>query len=897
MTGGNRRAKDGPRKAGRLFNLLLLLYPRRFRDAFGPEMREVFEAQLAAARGAGMTARLRLTARTAAGMIGGAWHERRATRSAAGRRLPWHETVLSDVRLAARLLMRTPLVTVVVIATVAVGIAGVATIFSALNAIVLRPLPATTGGDRLVLIDRRTADASEGISASYRLYRQLDAQTRSLDGVGAWSRVSLSIARGGRGFPVAGNIVSGNYFSVLGVRPAMGRFFAPDEDGVPMAHPAVVVSYGFWQRELGGDPSAIGSTVTVNGRACQLVGVAPAGFRGVFTPLKVDAWVPLAMQPHVHPDRDLQDTPWLWIFGRLRPDVTDAQVRGELGALVAHWTESGLEPASFRRYTNMRLTPLTGLPDDARQALLMFGGMLLGAALLVTLIAGSNVSTLLTARAMARRREIGVRVALGATRGRLVRQLLTETLLLFALGALGGTAIAWAATTALERMPLPADSALSLELAPDWRVLAVSIAVALLLGAIFGTGPALRGVGRAPGAFLRATSAGAGRHGLVSRSMVVVQVACSFVLLTSAGLFVRSVVAAGALDLRLDPSGVVVANLNTEAYGYDEAASRAFYDRLRHRLEQAPGVERVSYGTLVPLTFNDSGGTVTIRGDASHGDRRLPVHHVLADDGYLDVMRIPLVAGGDFNRADLTTRQAIVNETFVRRAWPDGDAVGRTFVDGGREITVVGVARDSRYNRLDEPATAFVYWSIGARSAPVRTLFVRGRAGLPPPASLIAGEVMAIDPSIPPPIVSTLTHEMGVVLLPQRVAAVVTGTLGGAGLLLASVGLYGLVAYAVGLRTREIGVRMALGAHAGSVVRLVLAGGLRLILTGTAVGIAGSILASRLLAQYLLAIGPFDAVAFAAAAAILAAVTAAASYLPARRAARISPLEAMRDPL
>jgi predicted permease len=428
-------------------------------------------------------------------------------------------------------------------------------------------------------------------------------------------------------------------------------------------------------------------------------------------------------------------------------------------------------------------------------------------------------------------------------------------------------------------------------------VLAVSIAVALLLGAIFGTGPALGGVGRAPEMLLRATSAGAGRRGFVSRLTVVLQVACSFVLLTSAGLFVRSVLAAAALDLRLDPAGVVVANLNTEAYGYGEAASRAFYDRLRRRLEQAPGVERVSYGTLVPLTFNDTGTTVTIRGGASHGDRRLPVHDALADEGYLDVMRVPLVAGRDFDRSAAAPRQAIVNETFVRRAWPDGDAVGRTFVEDGRDVTVVGVARDSRYDRLDEPPTSFVYWSIGQRPAPVRTLFVRGRAGAPPPASLIADEVMAIDPAIPPPVVSLLTHEMGVVLLPQRVAAIVTGLLGGVGLLLAAVGLYGLVAYAVGLRTREIGVRMALGASGAAVVRLVLAGSLRLIAAGAAIGLAGSIIAARLIEGYLLAIGPFDAAAFAGAAAILAGVTAAASYGPARRAARISPLEAMRDPL
>jgi predicted permease len=883
---------SGRSKAPLAFRCLLALFPRPFRDAFGGEMREVFDTQIVEARRQGTGAMLALWLRTASGMIGAAWRERRGARARRSAGLPWYEILASDVRLAGRLLLRSPVFAAVVVSTVAIGIAGVATVFSALNAIVLRPLPGTDHGGRLVLIDRRTSDASEGISASYRFYRHVTDHARTLDGVAAWSKVSLSIARGGRGFAAAGNVVSGNYFSVLGVRPAAGRFFLPEEDGVPLAHAAIVLSYGAWQRELGGDPAVVGSIVTVNGREYHLVGVAPEGFRGAFTPIKIDAWVPLAMQPHVHPARDLQDTPWLWLFGRVRPDTTLDRVRAELGVLATQWVATGVEPPGFRRYTNMRLTPLTGLPDDARQALLLFGAMLLGAALLVTLIAGANVATLLTARAMARRREIGVRVALGATRGRLVRQLLTETLILFALGAFGATAIASIATSALERLPLPADAGLSLELSPDGRVLAVSIAVALLLGAIFGAGPALRGVGRAPERWLRATSPGAGRRSIASRIMIVVQVACSLVLLTAAGLFLRSLTAAAALDLRLDPRGVVVATINTEAFGYDAATGRAFFRDLQRRLAVAPGVERAAFGTLVPLTFDDSKTVVTLDTTAAGGPRKLVIRHAMIDAGYLDVLKVPLVAGRDFNDTE-TSAAAIVNETFAHRAWPGADALGRTLVIGDRRVVVVGVARDSRYVSLDETPVPVAYTPTEA-STTVRTLFVRGRAGAPPPASLIAGEMTAIDPSIPPPVVSTLTHEMSIALLPQRVAAMVTGALGAAGLLLAAVGLYGLVSYAVSLRTREIGVRMALGARTSAVVGLVLSGSMRLIAAGAAIGLCASVAASRLLARYLVAIGPFDPMAFAGAAAVLICVTAAASYLPARRAARVSPLEAMR---
>lgn len=879
-------------KPSRLFAALLSLFPPDFRNAFGSEMEEVFVAQLRAARRRGFVAVLFLWVHTAAGMSGAAWRERRSARAPDGSGLPWHETLAADIRLAGRLLLRTPLFAAIVIGTVAIGIGGVSTIFSALNALVLRPLPGTSDGGRLVFIERRSPDMSEGVSASNDFYRYLEASAHSFDGIAAWSRVSLSLARAGRGFSAYGNIVSGNYFAVLGVRPALGRFFLPEEDSVPLAHPVVVVSYAFWKNELGGDPAIIGSPVTVNGREYRLIGVAPAGFHGVFTPIRVDAWVPLAMQPHVHPTRDLQRNPWLWLFGRLRDGVGESQARAEASTLTTAWANGGAGAPDFRRYTNARLTPLTGLPDDARRALLAFGGMLFAAALLVTLIAGANVSSLLSARALSRRREIGVRAALGAGRGRLVRQLLTETLLLFLLGAVAATLVAQVATAALERVPLPADAAFSLELSPDGRVLAMSIAVGLLLGVIFGVGPALLGVTKTPGGLLHTSSARTGRRNAASSVMIVAQVACSLVLLTVAGLFVRAVAAGMAVDPRLDPAGVVVAGYNTEAYGYDAAKGRGFYEELRRRLEHAPGVEGVSIGTFVPLTFADSGGTATVEA-APAAARALPVRQAIVDRGYLAVLQIPLVAGRDFSAMDTGTKVAIVNETFAHRAWTDGSAIGRTFVLDGTRVSVIGIARDSHYTRLDEPPTSFVYLPLADRWVSSLTVFVRGRGGVVPPPDLIVRETLAIDPSLPAPVVSTLTHEMGVVLLPQRVAAMITALLGALGLMLAGVGLYGLVAYAVSLRTREIGVRMALGATAFEILRLVLHSGVRLVIAGTVLGIAASLLMTRLLGGYLLGVSPIDPMTFAGAACVLLAVTLFATYVPARRASRISPAEAL----
>ena len=887
----SRRTEVGGGRSGRLFLLLLALFPRAFRDAFGEEMRAVFEAQRRDARTRGRSATARFWLRTCAGMISAAWRERRVTATAGGNRLPWHETLIADIRFAVRMLARTPMFATIVVVTIAIGVGGVATIFSALNAVVLRPLPGTTDGGRLVDVERRARDASGGVSASHAFYTYLAAASRSLDGVAAWSRVALSIERGGRGHAVSGNIVSGNYFTVLGVRPAAGRFFLPDEDAVPLAQPVVVVSYAFWVTELDRDPSAVGAPIMVNGRSYRLIGVAPERFRGVFTPLKIDAWVPLAMQPHVHPGRDLQDMPWLRVFGRLAPGIAPAQARAELSALTTQWAASH-DDGGFRTFTNIRLTPLTGLPDDARRALLGFGAVLLAAAVLVLVIAGANVSSLLAARAVSRRREIGVRVALGATRGRLVRQLLTETLTLFLLGAVGGTLLAAAATAALEHVPVPSNAGLSLELSPDGRVLALAIILSLLAGIVFGVGPALRGTSRNPSTLLRATSAGAGRRTHLASALIVAQVACSLVLLTAAGLFVRALAAGAAVDPRFDSAGVSVTAFNTEAYGYDEARGRAFYETLRQRLERLPEIERASASTVVPLTFSDSGTAASIARTL-----KLPIRQAVVDAGYFDTIRIPLLSGRDFTPGDATgPSAAIVNETFATRAWGAGDPVGRTFVMGGTgQMTVVGLVRNSRYASLDEGEVAYVYLPLARHWENSRTVFVRGRAGIPPSAALLAREVAAIDPGLPTPVVSTLEHETSVALVPQRVAAMVTGTLGALGLLLAAVGLYALVGFSVTLRMREIGVRLALGARAPAVVRLVVAGGLRLIALGVAVGLAASLLTSRLLRAYLLTVSPLDPTAFAGAAVMLTLVTLVAAYVPARRAASADPLVVLQS--
>ena len=809
------------------------------------------------------------------------------------------QTVGSDLRFAGRMLRRSPVFTVVAVLIISLGCGAVTTIFSSINAVVLRPLPGTSDPDRLIMVERRTRDFGEGVSGSYRYYRHLTDRARTLTGVAAWSKVSLSIAAGAESVGLYGNIVSGNYFSVLGERPALGRFFLPDEGRKPLADPVVIVSHDFWTTRLGGDTSAIGRTVQVNGHPYTLVGVTTAGFRGVFSPLKVDAWVPINMQAQLKPDGDLEDQPWLWLFARLAPGAARADAQRELVSLTESWVRVTTEPPGFQRYVGIRLTDLTGLPDDARRAFLGFTAVLLGAAMLVLMIASVNVASMLSARAVARRREMALRTALGASRGRLVRQLITESLVLFILGAIGGIAVAWIATGSLERIPIPSDEALSLELSPDPRVFVFALVVSLATGLVFGLAPALQGAGRDIATRLRNETAGSGaRRSLAGNALIVAQLALSLVLLVAAGLFTKALNVGARLDPGFDPSGVVTTTFDPRSWGYDSVKAGAFYQTVRERVAAEPGVTAVSYADLLPLTMSTSGDAIMPNGPGRPGDGapRVSVSVSAVDAGYFDVLGIPIRAGRAFTDRDdaVAPKVAIVNETLATRLWPRGTALGRTFGFHGERVLVVGVARDSKYGTLAERTPAYVYLPLAQADRPDRKLIVRSAVDPAPLARAIREIVRTLDPAIPQPLVTTLRHETSIVLFPQRIAATVTGVLGAVGLLLAAVGLYGLIAFTVNRRTREIGVRVALGAQRGDVLGMVVREGMQLAGTGVVVGVLLAAAATRLIAGFLFDVSPLDALTFAGMSALFVAVALLASYLPARRAAATDPLTALR---
>ncbi|MGV3711113.1 MAG: ABC transporter permease, partial [Gemmatimonas sp.] len=683
-------------------------------------------------------------------------------------------TVLGDLRYSLRTLRRNPVFTVVVVLVIAVGIGAVTTIVTAANAYLFKPLPGTRENSQLVQIDRTSPDGKEGAQASYPYLQYLADNSTTLSGVAAWSKVDLTISRGDGGRTAYGAIVTANYFSVLGVQPMLGRFFLDGEDQQPLAHPLVVVSYDFWKSQLGGDSSLVGQSVGVNGRPYTLIGVAPEHFVGVFTPIRTAAWVSMSMQPAVRPTRSLNETAhWLWTFARVRDGTTRAQVQAELGALTRQYAQQASEQKFAQAYTAVRLISLTGLPDDAHKLMSAFLAVLFAAAVAVLSIAGVNVAAMLSARAVARRHEIALRAALGAPRARLVRHLMTETLLLFVAGGGMGLLLAVVASRALERIPLPTDEPLVISLPVDARVVGFAILVSMAAGLLFGILPALRAARKDLQTTLRSESAGSGRRRpVVSNVLVVGQLALSMVLLVTAGLLVRALQTGQRTNPGFVADGVSVTSLASEAWGYDTPRARAFFARLRERIEAMPGVQGMSYTGVVPVTMSSSGTTVFPDNAVGQDDGR-DVFINAVDTDYFGVLQIPLVEGRFIGMEDneQTRRVAVINETMAKKFWPGSSAVGHTMRNGADTLTVIGVVRDAKYASLSEGPRPFLYVAFQQQWRSDPSVLVRSSNPPERTAREIARVMRELDAAIPPPKVLTLPNAMTMSLLPQRVAA------------------------------------------------------------------------------------------------------------------------------
>jgi predicted permease len=907
--------------AEQVYAAMLRCYPPAFRREYGGEMRTLFVEQLADARAAHRL--LPFLLRILVDLTSTAVIERivalresiasllvpRPTLEAA---LPsgdsMLETVLQDIRYALRVLRKTPTFTVVAIAVIALGSGAVTTIFSAANALLLRPIPGVTAPGRLVSLSRAEGGPGgrEAQSTSYPLYRDLANGNRTMSGVAAWSVLQLTVSNGGQGTSTYANMVSGNYFTVLGVHPELGRFFTAAYDHERGARAEIILGDGLWRRRFAADSSIIGRGVVVNGFPYTVIGVAPAVFAGVMPLVRTDAWVPIAMADQLGRDTgelDSYHASWLMLFGRLKPGMTAGRAHADAMAIAGQLARTGV----IDKETGFDVSALSGVPDEGRRMLTGFMALLVAIAVLVLVIASVNVASMLLARGAARRREMAVRIALGAQRRRLVRQLVTESVILFLGGALGGFAIAFWSTRLVSTIQLPVPIPVSADFTPDYRVLLAALAVALVTGVLFGLAPALDATRSDPSNGLRADTAGAGaRRSRLKNGLVIGQLAISLLLLMSAGLFIRALAKGMHMPTGFDTAHVATTAFDLSTSGYDQPRATTFYDQLERRLLATPGVTAVSFVSPLPLTGATMADEYSVEGyvpehpDGPNGMVSVDIANVAP--AYFNVVRLPLVRGRDFATTDdaAAPHVAIVNETFAKTYWPGANPIGRTFTGGGPFTVattwrVIGVARDAKYTSLGESSHPFAYFPLEQNWEWNVHVLVRTTGDATSLALPIRDAVRGLDPVLPTPAVLSLDAATSVVLLPERIAAAVTGAMGLLGLLLAAVGLYGVVSYTVSQRTREIGVRMALGADRARVLGMIVRDGMKLVVIGVVIGMVLAAAGTRVMAGFLFGVSPLDPLVFAVIPIGLALVTLVASYLPARRAAATDPVTALRE--
>lgn len=887
-----------------LFRTLLRLYPRDFRSRFGEEMAQIFELQLSAAQERGPGAVCLFWCRTIPGLARAAVLEQleapRRDRDHSGRE-PLLETLRSDLRLAGRMLRKSPLFALVAVTCIALGSGAVTTIISTMNALVLRPLPGAADGATLIRIERKRLGGDDGVSLSYPWYQQIAERSTTLGGVIAWGKVSL-VLRGGTdpGDAVYGQLVSGNLFDVLGITPRLGRFFSPEEDATELTHPVIVISETYWRSHLGADSSAVGREIMVNGRPYTLIGVAPSAFQGMDTPIKAEAWVPIHMQRAVrNVPGSLADVSAIWLRAgaRLKEGTSRGAARSELSAL-GQALAAEMPGDNWHQYNELRVSPLTGLPPDATDALSRFLALLLGAAALVLIIASVNVASMLAARAVERQREMALRAALGAAHGRLVRQMLTEILVLFGLGGIGGALVALAATRALEQIPIPGDVRFSLLLTPDLRVLGFALLMSLLTGLVVGLGPTRQALVRDVSSRLRnASNTTTGRRSYASSALIVSQLAISLVLLLGAGLLGRALLRATKVDPGFETAGVTTVPLNVDAWGYGQARGDRFFSALQQRIEGISGVTAVSYATNLPLNLQTSGDAIELEGAADQEKDGIAIQQNLIGPAYFSVLRIPLVAGRPILPEDnqQAARVAVINQTMAHRLWPDGSALGRTFRYHEQQVTIVGIARDAKYASLTEATPLMVYFPLAQEWRAGRTLLVRTTMEPRAIAPALARAIREVDVDAPRPLIIPLAQATGIAFVPGRVAALVTGVLGLVGGILSIAGLYGVVAYTAARRTREMGIRLALGARRSDVAGLILRDGMQLTAGGIVIGLVLASFGTRLLSGLLFGMSPLDAGTYLLMPVILGGVAMIATWLPARRAAAAQPWSVLRS--
>ncbi len=810
---------------------------------------------------------------------------------------------LQDLRYALRSFRKRPTFAAVAILTIAIGIGANTTIFSWLRSLVLNPFPGAAEPERVVAIEN-TAPDGEPITTSYPDFRDFRNNLRQVRSVTAYRAYLFSVGEAPNVERAWGEMTSGGMFDMFGVKPETGRFFSAEEQNdAQNAHAVVVISHGYWKSRYGFNPSAIGSTLRINQTPLTIIGVAPEEFHGTHAGLDYDFWIPLTMYGQMtHTGtwmlRD-RNTRNFMLLARLAPGVSIEQARGEVQAL-AH--RLGEEDADSNLGVGATVLPVWQSHFGTQAMLLTPGALLMGTGGVVLLIVCANLANLLLARATGRRQEFSIRLALGAKPVRLVTQLLNETLLMALVGSICGLILAHWLGGAL-RWLLPAVTR-PVMLAPplDGQIFGFTAVLAVAVTLVAGLAPALHSAR----ANINETLKQGGRTGSsgiqanrLRGLMVISEVALAVVALVGAALFVKSFERARAVDPGFSPDGVALAQFDFSTAGYNAQQTDTFCRRLRERLEQLPGVNAVSYDDSVPLGFNGGNWeTLNVEGYVPGPNENMKIYRDLISPGFFESMKIPLLEGRDFDWHDdpTTQRVMIVNQEFTRRFLPNRNAIGHKVHGWGEWFTIVGVAKDSKYHQVTENPQPYFYIPIRQIFRPEYglTFHVRTSGSVSEAIAALRREAAGIDPSITIFDAQPMTEYISASLFGAKIAANLLSLLSGIGILLAAMGLYGVMAYSVAQRTREFGVRLAMGARQGDILSLILRESARLTLFGTVAGLILAATSTRVIANQIYSVSPLDPLTFCGVGVLLMAVAFAASYIPARRAAKIDPMVALR---
>jgi len=826
--------------------------------------------------------------------------------------------LFQDLRFALRTLRKSPGFTLVALLSLALGIGANTAIFTLVDQLILRLLPVRNPQEIVLLAGRgQHYGGNNGRNAlSYPMYQDFRDHNAVFNGMMARYYMTLSVGTGSITEVVASELVSGNYFPMLGVQPMMGRFFTASDDLHQNAHPLAVLSYEYWRTRFNANPAIIGSVIRVNNTPLTVIGVVRPGFEGMEPGIPTKLFVPLMMTPALRPGFDdmfNRRQRWVNVYGRLKPGFTIDRAKAGLQPLFHQIINDEVKMPAFRNATSYRRDKFlqmyidvmpgsqgnTNLRRQYETPLLV----LMGVVVLVLLIACANLASLLSARGASRQKEIAVRLALGSSRGRIVRQLITESIVLSVGGALAGAALAIVMVRGLLSF-LPASIAgYSIQASPDARILAFTFGLAVITGILFGLAPALQSTRTdvAPVLKDQAGSVIGGGQTNRRRILVAVQFTLSLLLLAGAGLFVRSLSNLHLLDPGFDTANVVQFSVGPRSLGYTDATTAAFYRKLEERIRALPGVKGMGISNMTLLTGNEWDNTITIEGYTSKPGEDMGPHFNAVNGNFFDTLGIKLIAGRVFNERDERNapKVAVVNQSFARRYFGNASPIGHRFGNGGDPGTVtdteiIGVVADHRYESLRDEIPREVYLCELQREAYGNAIYVRTTARPENAFTAIRGAVRELDANLPIVNMKTMNQQLEDSLVTERLVATLSVVFGALATVLAIIGLYGVMSYTVARRSKEIGIRMAIGANSGDVVWLVMREVAMLAVAGVAVGLPAAIVLARVVRSQLYGVEPSDPMSIALATLLLCTVAMAAGYMPARRAAGYDPVRVLR---